>query len=258
MNKNIYIGTRIEHREMNELVGTSISRLNEGLSKNLRSSVLKKGIKKTEQGQKLHFYLVDEVQYQKLTSETDLVLVKVDGDELGRKLQEVNSRYPRRMDYGTSIKYKSELEREFENSVEVVGKDKNIRVKPVKFTGKNPYKVGDWISPFGWNLNDSPVRITRVSDSSIWYQYPYIKDENGNPIQHLSNYEYVKDRFCNVNGWSDSQEWDWTVPYKGNEDCFTFGSVVGPRRISEGDIKYPRTVTDVMKQGYRSERHESS
>jgi hypothetical protein len=158
MNKNIYIGTRIEHREMNELVGTSISRLNEGLSKNLRSSVMNKGIKKTEQGQKLHFYLVDEVQYQKLISETDIVLVRVDGDELGRKLQEVNSRYPRRMDYGTSMKYKFELEREFENSVEVVGKDKNIRNKPTKsdyLSGNS--KLGKLIyntDGYNWDLGE--------------------------------------------------------------------------------------------------------
>ena len=133
---NIYVGTRIEHDEMNKLMGTSISRMNEGLSKNLRSSVLKKGIKKTEQRKKLLFYSVDETLYQQLLKKEVDILVKVDGDELKKRLSEVNSRYPRRMDYDTSKKYKKELESEFEKTVEVVGSDKNTRKKPVR---KNDY-----------------------------------------------------------------------------------------------------------------------
>ena len=125
--KSFYVGTRIDHSEMNSLVGTSISRLNESLSKNLRSSVQKKGIKKTEQGKKLLFYNVDEEQYNQLISKGINVLVKVDSDELTTKLRDVNSRYPSRMDYSTSLKYKSELEKQFIDTIEVVGKDENIR-----------------------------------------------------------------------------------------------------------------------------------
>lgn len=253
---NIYVGTRIEHDEMNKLMGTSISRMNEGLSKNLRSSVLKKGIKKTEQRKKLLFYSVDETLYQQLLKKEVDILVKVDGDELSKRLNEVNSRYPRRMDYDTSKKYKKELESEFEKTVEVVGSDKNTRKNPSKIVGKNPYKVGDWIYPKGWSLNDSPVRISRVSEKSIWYQYPYLLDDDGNPVQHISNYYYVKSRFENVQGWESNQEWDWTVPFKGNEDKFFFDQEVGPRRISQYDIDHPRVITDVLEQGYRSERHE--
>lgn len=253
---NIYVGTRIEHDEINRLMGTSISRMNEGLSKKLRSSVLKRGIKKTEQRKKLLFYSVDETLYQQLLKKDVDILVKVDGDELKKRLNEVNSRYPGRMDYDTSEKYKKELESEFENTVEVVGEDKNIRKKPRKIVGKNPYRVGDWIFPTGWSLNDSPVRISRVSEKSIWYQFPYLLDYDGNPIQHVSNYYYVRQRFDNVQGWESNQEWDWTVPFKGNEDRFIFGSEVGPRRISQSDINKPRVITDVLEQGYRSERHE--
>lgn len=187
MNNKIYIGTRIEHSKMNELVGTSISRLNEGLSKNLRSSVLKKGIKKTEQGQKLHFYLVDEVQYQKLTSETDLVLVRVDGDELNRKLQEVNSRYPRRMDYGTSMKYKFELEREFENSVEVVGKDKNIRNKPTKsdyLSGNS--KLGKLIyntDGYNWDLCEVEYFFNYLFHKNYVIGFSYRQDHSNHDLE---------------------------------------------------------------------------
>lgn len=254
--KKIYVGTRIEHSEIDKLMGISISRMNEKLSKNLRSSVMNKGIKKTEQGKKLLFYSVDESIYQQLESSGIDILVKVDGDELSKRLREVNSRYPRRMDYTTSKKYKKELEKEFENSVEVVGKDKNIRNNPSKVVGKNPYKVGDWIYPKGWSLNDSPVRISRVSEKSIWYQFPYLLGDDGNPVQHITNYYYAKSRFENVQGWESNQEWDWTVPFKGNEDKFFFGQEVGPRRISQTDIDKPRVITDVLKQGYRSERHE--
>jgi hypothetical protein len=256
--KSFYVGTRIDYSEMNLLLDTSISKMNESLSKKLRSSVLKKGIKKTEQGKKLLFYNVDEEQYNQLISKGINVLVKVDSDELTTKLRDVNSRYPSRMDSSTYMNYESEMEKQFMDTVEVVGKDENFRKSTDKVTGKNPYKVGDWIRPYGWNLNDSPVRISRVSDKSIWYQYPYLKDSDGVPLRVVSNYDYVRSRFENVIGWGNNQEWDWTVPFKGNEESFFFGPVVGPRRISEYDVKHPRTITDVMKQGYRSERHETS
>lgn len=156
---NIYVGTRIEHGDINRLMGTSISRMNEGLSKNLRSSVLKKGIKKTEQKKKLLFYSVDETLYQQLLKKDVDILVKVDGDELNKRLNEVNSRYPSRMDFDTSEKYKKELESEFENTVEVVGKDKNIRKKPVR---KNDYlykntRIGKLIyetDGYKWSLGE--------------------------------------------------------------------------------------------------------
>lgn len=131
-NQNLYVGTREPRSKFKNLLNREIYHLNEGLSKNLRTSVMKKGIKKTEQGKKLMFFSVSGSEYQNLLDNEIDILVKVDGDSLSHKLQEINSNYPRRMNWELSQKYKVELEKGFLDSVEVVGKDNNIRKKPTK------------------------------------------------------------------------------------------------------------------------------
>ena len=131
-NSKLYVGTREPRSSFQNLLNRDIYHLNEGLSKKLRTSVMKKGIKKTEQGKKLMFFSVSGSEYQNLIENKLDVLVKVDEHSLSNKLQEINSKYPRRMDSDLSLKYKVELEKGFLDSVEVIGKDKNTRKKPTK------------------------------------------------------------------------------------------------------------------------------
>ncbi|MBW8245181.1 hypothetical protein K1F50_20420 [Muricauda oceani] len=131
-NQNLYVGTREPRSKFQNILNRDIYHLNEGLSKKLRTSVMKKGIKKTEQGKKLMFFSVGGSEYQTLMDNNIDILVKVDEDSLSNKLQEINSNYPRRMDWDLSKKYKIELESGLLDCVEVVGKDKNIRKKPTR------------------------------------------------------------------------------------------------------------------------------
>jgi hypothetical protein len=131
-NSKLYVGTREPRSSFQNLLNRDIYHLNEGLSKKLRTSVMKKGIKKTEQGKKLMFFSVSGSEYQNLIESKLDVLVKVDEHSLSNKLKEINSNYPRRMDLNLSQKYKVELEKGFLDSIEVVGNDKNIRKKPTK------------------------------------------------------------------------------------------------------------------------------
>lgn len=134
-NQNLYVGTREPQSKFQNILNRDIYHLNEGLSKNLRTSVMKKGIKKTEQGKKLMFFSVYSSELQNLLNNGLEILVKVDGDYLSNKLQEINSNFPQKMSYDLSLKYKTELEKGFLDSIEVVGKDKNIRETPI--TDKN-------------------------------------------------------------------------------------------------------------------------
>ena len=97
---------------------------------------------------------------------------------------------------------------------------------------KNPYKVGDWVSYYGNSRSSSHYRITRTSDKSIWVEEPIL---NGCSWREGGFLEAK--RICkNVIGWEEAiyrQDWEWAVPYEGNEQHFIFRDVKKPIRLSK-------------------------
>jgi hypothetical protein len=277
MTNTFYIGTRADWSEMNNAVNHSVSRLNEKMSKTLRDIALQKGIKKTEQGAKLLFYSVSQDELDTLMANPSVrPLLKVNQDQMSNSLNKVNSSYPRRMDTNLFAKYQAELNKAMFDCVEVIGTDKNEPSQRQKHSWSNPYKVGDWVDTsnqysyrgtgitkalsvarkehFGQNrvLLSDCARVYRVSDKSYWIEVPVIK----HTPEGASNYDWAKAYFPNVileKGNPDfkyQQDWDWTIPYEGNEDAFYFIQCKTPIRVSEFESEYP---SKVKHGGYRSE-----
>lgn len=277
MNNSFYIGTRADWTDMNNQVGRSVSRLNEKLSKDLRKIAMEKGIKQTEQGQKLLFYNVSQDELSILMANpTVRPLVKVNQQMMSDALNKVNSSYPRRMDHNLFAKYSKDLQVAMTNCLEVIGTDTNKRSQRQEHNWSNPYKVGDWVDTsnqysyhatgitnamnkarkehFGNErvLLSDCARVYRVSDKSYWIEVPVIKH---NP-EGASNYHWAAAHFPNVilekgdPTRNMQQNWDWTIPYEGNEDAFYFIQCKTPIRVSEFESKYSNTVKHG---GYRSE-----
>lgn len=275
MNTNtFYIGTRADWDLMNKEINRSVARLNEKLSKDLRSIALNKGIKKTEQGQKLLFYNVSQDELKTLMA-NPLVrpLVKVDSSMMSNAINSVNSNYPRRMTPDLFFKYQKELTKSMVECVEVIGTDTNEREKPTKIVGQNPYKVGDWVDTsnqysdngignaikklrkemFGYSgvrISDA-ARVCKVSDKSYWIEIPFLKEEPTG----VSNWKWAEVRFENLQitkGCNSEyqEDWDWYIPYEGNEDAIELVKVKTPIRLTQHEIDYPKHTTS---NGYRSE-----
>jgi hypothetical protein len=243
--KTYYIGTRAKWNDIGDVLGRDdVARLNQGLSKSIRTSVMKSGIKKTEQGARLEFYSVSNDEFDKLMKEQDTrvrPLVRVDEELLNKTLTDVNNKYGGRggsMDYDTHRKYKIKLAEGFDKCVEIIGDDLNTRKKPDKLNGKNPYKVGDWISVSGrYGHFEGNARISRITDKSYWYEFCVPKE--GKPF---NNWDYAKTNYNNVEGGGEAiyhQEWDFTIPYEGNEDKLTFEPEGDSHRITNRIIESP-------------------
>lgn len=282
-NNTFYIGTRADWSLMNKEVSRSVSKLNERLSTDLRSIAMGKGIKKTEQGQKLLFFNVSQDELSILMANPSVrPLLKVDAELMSKAIQNVNSSFPSRMTPDIFSKYQKELKSSMVNCVEVIGTDTNVRANPTKIVGENPYKVGDWIDTsnqycyhgtgitnairklrkemFGYNgaIISDACRVYRVSKSSYWIEVPILKEEPTG----VSNCEWANARFdnliiakgCNPNNPNSNNSWnrdhDWTIPYEGNEEAMEFVKAKTPIRISQSDISYPN-LTEFK--GYRSE-----
>lgn len=249
--KEIYVGTRKNRNEVGEIIGRGVYSLNENLSKNLRGSVLKHGIKKTEQRKRLEFINITQDELNKFDKEI-IPLVVIDGEKLTKSIDEVNSRFPRRMDYEIGLKYKEELELSMESSVTIIGKDTNFRKKPNVLNTKNPYKVGDWIVPEKYHNSryrgySKQVRIWKVTNKSYWIEEPFLTNNFGEVNKVVSNQDYSIRNYKNVQLIIDThdghrEEWDWVVPFVGNETSFVFKKYESPFRVTEDDLKYNKKV----------------
>lgn len=252
---NLYIGTRASYKDINTVLDRSVSRLNQRMSETLRTIAMKQGIKKTEQRARLEFFAVTKDEMEKLCSEKHQMLetlkgnqplrplIAVDADKMTAGINDTNSRYNSRMDYDTHRKYKQELEQAVEDSVVKIGEDLNTRKKAERQT--HDFAVGDWIRVYGYyGLFSGNARITRVTKSSYWYEMAGIYDG------HCNNYDYAVRHFNNVTGWSRCQEWDFTIPYAGNEEAFTFSEPQMARASKHNPSK--------VEPGYRSKRIERS
>lgn len=236
MTKEIYIGTRADFNTMEKLIKKPLRRLNQGLAESLRTAALSKGIKKTEQKKRLEFYSVSEIDLKQLNDKAT-PLVKVDKNKMVSSLTKVNGKYTQRMDYKTAEKYKKELATAMSKCIEIVGADKNTRNKPRIFTGKNPYKVGDWIKLYSGYSCKSVVRIWKITPKGYYIEFPIMTNVYGDKIPMVSNIEFAKAHFKNVNGYDNYGEHDFTIPYKSNEDRMIFEKSNILHRLSKYDMK---------------------
>lgn len=275
----IYIGTRVNWEELQNTLNRSVSRLNQKLTKQLRDIAMKKGIKKTEQGKRLELYSIYQDELDTLMNNPSVrPLVKVNSKEMRDGLHKVNNSYPSSMDNETYWEYQNELERLLVNTLVVIGEDKNERKKPnrQKIVGNNPYKVGDWIDTSNQHcysgtgisnafrkiknehnirLLSDAARVYRVSDSSYWLEVPILKKAPDG----VSNWEWADVRYNNllITKGCDTQyqhDWDWSIPYEGNEDEFEFIKSKTPIRFTQWDINYPNLTEH---KGYRCEYSQS-
>ena len=249
--EKVYIGTRAAFDDLNTVLDRSIGRLNQRMSETLRTVAKKQGIKKTEQGARLDFYAVTKDEMDKLCnaklqmletlkgSQSVRPLIAVDADKMTDGIDATNSRYQGGMDHATHRKYLRELEQAVEDSVVKIGEDLNTRKKTERCS--HDYAVGDWISIYGdYGYFVGNARISRVTKASYWYEMAEIWGSG------FHNFESARELFNNVKGESYCQEWDFTIPYEGNEHAFTFSKPKMARAASYN----PTKVTA----GYRSER----
>ena len=256
-NTEMYIGTRIDWNTLNNTLNRSVSRLNQKLTKELRTVAMNKGIKKTEQGKRLDLYSVSQQELDTLMNDSSVrPLVKVDAQKMSDRLQKVNSSYTRSMDYDTAKLYRKDLTAALTSSVEVIGEDTNERKKVSKITIDNPYKVGDWVSyTHNYGYSRGYARVYKVTPKGYYLEYPLLKYPNGEPMGNVTNYDFARIHFNNVQGKSWDQEWDWTIPYESNEDMFFFKRGKKCYRLSNREYGNPPIVNDEL-HGYRSYRYQ--
>ena len=237
MTKEVYIGAR-SSKNIATIIGSNPPSLNGKMSEHLRGACMQLGIKKTEQGQKLNFYVVDEDQYTKLTDHQEQVLerlkgndpvhhlVKVDRDQLSNIIKQVNSKpnYQGRMDYSTYEKYKRDMSNSLKQCVEVTGKDLNKKATPDR-KPENPYKVGDLIRVgrgYGSAFTEGDYATHRVSKAGkLYIELEAMRPKRLKDGGLWSNSEGAKECFNNVETYGKLDQWSdhgHFIPYAGNED----------------------------------------
>lgn len=243
------IGTRLDYKTMQESMGRPVSHINQKFAQTLRKVAMDKGIKQTEQGQRLEFYIVTDEEFSQFASDgSDMLLklsgkepvralISIDNDKMSANLNAVNSKpeYQRGMQYDTHQKYLGELRDAMADAVHKIGEDLNIR-KKADAVGENPYKVGDYIySSYYKELNgdDKQVchyfanaRVIKSGKRFVEIETPHLCNEIV-----WSNSESAKKMFKNVITWGlHSKMWSGDphghfVPEKGNENAITWDSI---------------------------------
>ena len=220
--KTYYIGTRAKWNDIGDVLGRDdVVRLNQGLSKSIRTSVMKSGIKKTEQGARLEFYSVSNDEFDKLMKEQDTrvrPLVRVDEELLNKTLTDVNNKYGGRMDYDTHRKYKIELAEGFDKCVEIIGDDLNTRSKPKQnplIIRKNTL-VGKAL--FNLNPSDTDERVENAKGFLEWCM------RDG----------YIREMECKHDYWQTTDEWkkenphiEWKSPTTEQSFCINTNNYDG-------------------------------
>jgi len=256
--EKIYIGVREtnyddEHRAANRTL-IDLRVLNEGLSKSVRQGAMDKGITQSIKGRKIKIYVGNEETIQTLESQTpNVVLFRVNGEDLDNGLQEHNGKFPRRMDKETYKNYQNGLKDLFSNLVQVVYNDKDDHKKPAPT--KDVFKVGDWVpTPSKFrrmtNIVSEMCRVYRVSASSYWVEIPFMTDyPKGVACGKFArrNYEGVNGVINESNYQADE---DWTIPYEQNKDVMDFQQMDSPFRFPNASSYKSRVETDPNKQGF--------
>ena len=242
----MYVATRNTATEMQTVLNTTrIPMLTQKFAKTLRQAAMDNGIKQTVQGKRLEFYSVDSDTFDRIKDRQDM-LIAINANKMQTELNTVNSKpdYQGGMGYDVHQKYLKELRNAMKNVVQPIGAD-TAPEKKTRPAATHDYAVGDWIELYGdWGHFLGNARITRVTKSSYWYEVAEIRGGR------FSNFNRAKNIFNDVTGFErDSQEWDFTVPYAGNEDAFTFQE---PRMARASAKQYGNPSKIVA--GYRSMR----
>lgn len=239
---NIYIGTR-DFTAMAKILGKSPPKLNEGMSKLVRSGCLLLGIKKTEQGKPLYFYSVTKLEYKQLTDEKQRLLdtikghntvhhlVKIGQEKFSKVLASVNAQYGgQRMDYKTYETYKRKMAVAMSKIIEVTGADHNIKKKAQQI-GANPYQAGDLLRiEEDYNFPKEHRGKNYCQYRVLWSGKRQIEVERLGPAfvenGHWPNTESIVTSFRGVIAWGldNKGKIPWSgsacghfVPLKGNE-----------------------------------------
>ena len=243
----MYVATRNTPTEMQTVLNTTrIPMLNQKFAKTLRRAAMDSGIKQTVKGMRLEFYSVDLDTFDRIKDRQDM-LIAIDEAAMTTELNAVNSKpeYSGGMVYDVHQKYLKELRTAMTAVVQTIGVD-SAPEKKTRPVATHDYAVGDWIEIYGdYSYFKGNARITRVTKSSYWYEIAEIHDNR------WSNFENAKACFTGVTGWQEPkycQEWDFTIPYAGNEHAFTFQETRMARATSWNPSK--------VEAGYRSERTE--
>lgn len=146
----------------------------------------------------------------------------------------------------------------------------NYNIKQLKnylkdLVGEKPYKVGDWIDSSNQHeytkkgvsnaieklkrelyayqnvIISDAVRVYRTTKKSYWIEIPVIKIAP----EGVSNWKWANTKFSNLQIISGcdteyQHEYEWYIPYEGNEDAFDFIQSKTPIKITEDDIKLPK------------------
>lgn len=214
MNKNYYIGVRSDFATMGKLLERPMRRLNTGMANHLRTTAMRKGIKKTEQRQRLEFFIVDKQEMDNLLDDTWRAmqklataaecrpLVKVKADVFSDAIDKVNSKpeYQGGMDYETHNKYKEDLAKSFDKALEVVGTDLNIRKTKPKLPD-NPFKVGDLLPFQDWSNIWTHKGDDRKDDKSY---FKYANKRIAKAGKKFVEIEYLKVKHVENGEWYNS------------------------------------------------------
>jgi hypothetical protein len=250
MAKSYYIATRLKPSEMATALNvSSVPYLNQKMAQTLRKVAIKLGIKASQKGARLDFYVVDETQFAELTDpqmatmialRTTLEfrpLLTVDRDALSDAINKVNANPEyRRMDYATKRKYDVELLQAVENTVTKVQED--VKIERPKYCNNTNLKVGDIISVTNGWLETTNAQITKITEAG--YQY-----RAWNPKAYFNRHNMRHAANCTVVG--DDHDGSVTIAIRGNEQYFTMGKTKTCRftakndePIKEGDYAYNR------------------
>lgn len=228
---NIFIGTRGSTATMAKILGHNPSKLNESMSKLVRSGCLMLGIKKTEQGDPLNFYCVTPSEYKKLTDEKHRLLdtirgdktvhhlVKIQQEKFSRVIASVNAQYGgQRMDYKTYETYKRKMAEAMSRIIEVTGADLNIKKKAQQI-GANPYRAGDILKiDRDYNFPKQHQGKNYCQYRVIWSGKRQIEVERLGPRfvenGHWPNTESIVKSFTGVIAWGLDNR--GKIPYSGS------------------------------------------
>lgn len=228
------IATRLTFSEMATALNVpSIPRLNQSMASILRKVAISQGIKASQAGKRLEFYVVNPEQFNELTnpvmatmvalrtSLAFLPLLAVDDDKLSAAIKSVNSRpeYMRGMTYAVKCQYDKDLQAAVSSAVMKINEDAKVERK--KGYNTSGLKVGDIIDvPIGYRSTSNAI-ITKITESSYTYR-AWI------PLYSLEK----NSDMCTKNGGSRaSDDWvgDATLPIKGNEILFKMGKATTKR-----------------------------
>jgi hypothetical protein len=234
---------------MQESMGRPVSHINQKFAQTLRKVAMDKGIKQTEQGQRLEFYIVTDEEFSQFTSDgSDMLLklsgkepvralISIDSDKMSANLEAVNSKIEYRggMKYDTHQRYLRELRDAMADAVHKIGEDLNIR-KKADAVGENPYKVGDYIYTSKLAKVDgddeqklhffASARVVKSGKRFVEIETPLLMNE-----LIWSNSESAKRMFKNTVTWNvDRAKYAGDahghfVPEKDNEDVITWKTV---------------------------------